>query len=423
VISANTIAAFGGCPSGSSGADTIVLPAGTYVLSIGMPYEDAAAEGDLDVTEPLTIAGAGTGSSIIDGGDIDRVLQVRPNAGVMTLTDLTVQNGTAPGDANGGGIDVLANDTLQLDRVLLTGNRSTQYGGAIHTNDAVFVISNSALTGNTAEDDSGAIDHIDGAAPQSTLTNVSIGGNTSGTYAGGLGIDNDQPVVLNNVTITGNTVTGAPTNEAGGIGVSDEPGGVTLQNTLLAGNSAPVGPDCTGQVASLGNNLIGKGTDCNFVAAAGDQVGTGVAPIDPKLGPLADNGGPTPTHALLKGSPAINAGGSGCASADQRGAPRKDCDIGAYERVLCQKRVVNRVGTSGNDKLKGTGAKDGLLALGGKDKLNGKGGADGLCGGPGKDALRGGGGNDRLNGGPGKDLCVGGAGNDKAKGCETERSL
>ncbi|MGH2678561.1 MAG: choice-of-anchor Q domain-containing protein, partial [Actinomycetota bacterium] len=220
------------------------------------------------------------------------------------------------------------------------------------------------------------------------------------------------------------TVTGDPGNRAGGIGAAtDDPGSVTLQNTLVAGNTAPVGPDCTGQVASLGNNLIGNSTDCDFVAGTGDQVGTGVAPIDPKLGPLADNGGPTPTHALLKGSPAINAGGSGCTSADQRGAPRKDCDIGAYERVLCQKRVVNRVGTSGNEKLKGTGAKDGLLALGGKDKLNGKGGADGLCGGPGKDTLMGGGGNDRLDGGPGKDLCVGAAGNDKAKGCETEQSV
>jgi hypothetical protein len=121
-------------------------------------------------------------------------------------------------------------------------------------------------------------------------------------------------------------------------------------------------------------------------------VGTGAAPIDPRLGPLADNGGSTQTHALLQGSPAINkgnpappgSGGNACAATDQRGAPR-NCDVGAYELVLCAKVTVNRVGTDARDVLRGTWGADGFLTLGGNDKAKGLGGRDAVCLGPGKD--------------------------------------
>ena len=149
------------------------------------------------------------------------------------------------------------------------------------------------------------------------------------------------------------------------------------------------------------------------------------------LGPLADNGGPTQTHALLSGSPAVGAGnatiaregGPACETTDQRGLPRNDCDIGAYELVLCGKVAVNRLGTDGKDVLNGTGAADGLLGLGGKDTLKGKGGKDALCGGPGKDTLKGGGGKDLLRGEGGKDTCIGQGGKDKAKACEKTKKV
>jgi hypothetical protein len=99
---------------------------------------------------------------------------------------------------------------------------------------------------------------------------------------------------------------------------------------------------------SAGYNLIGNGAGCNFAQAATDRVGTPAAPIDPRLGPLADNGGPTQTHALLADSPAIDAanpaapgsGGDACPGTDQRGVHRLEdgdgdgvprCDIGALE--------------------------------------------------------------------------------------------
>ena len=110
---------------------------------------------------------------------------------------------------------------------------------------------------------------------------------------------------------------------------------VLFTNTIIAENSAWTAPDCFGVVNSLGHNLVGDGIACDFNTASGDQVGFQF-PVDPKLGPLQDNGGPTKTHALLEGSPAIGAGDQESApETDQRGVARpqgEGSDIGAYER-------------------------------------------------------------------------------------------
>jgi Ca2+-binding RTX toxin-like protein len=198
-----------------------------------------------------------------------------------------------------------------------------------------------------------------------------------------------------------------------------EPEGTfNLRNTIIAGNSdvSPAGvgtaPDCGGTLRSGGNNLIGDHTGCGFAPRGGDKIN-----VDPRLGPLMNNGGSTFTHALLAGSPAIDSGGGDAVPIDQRGVPRKSSDIGAYEFARCGGKVVNRVGTSGEDRLIGTAKADGILALGGKDVLKGRAGKDGLCGGGGRDRLRGQGGRDTLIGGKGKDVCKGGPGKDREKGC------
>jgi len=298
---------------------------------------------------------------------------------------------------------------------VISGNTATGSDGGL-LNYGTATLTGVTITGNTAGTGSGGIS-ADG--PMTTLTNVTISGNSASEDGGGLVAY--QPAVLNNVTITGNTANsdGDTTGDGGGI---FQEGSIppTVKNSIVAGNTVSgggQGPDCFGTVTSGGHNLVGNTTGCTGVTAA-DITG-----VDPVLGPLADNGGPTLTHALLKGSPAIDAGGTDCAALDQRGLPRGACDIGAYELVLCSKVPVNRIGTEGNDSLTGTSGNDGILALGGKDKLRGKGGKDGLCGGPGKDILKGGGAKDRLNGGPGKDLCVGQAGRDKATACEQEKSI
>ncbi|MCH7593719.1 MAG: hypothetical protein IIB27_04345 [Chloroflexi bacterium] len=112
--------------------------------------------------------------------------------------------------------------------------------------------------------------------------------------------------------------------------------GVTLSNTILAGNTATKGPDCLGVVTSLGHNLVGNGSGCEFIARAGDILGTAARPVDAGLAGLKIDGGTTATNALLAGSPAIDAAdGGSCPPVDQRGVPRPrgaSCDIGAYER-------------------------------------------------------------------------------------------
>jgi hypothetical protein len=102
-------------------------------------------------------------------------------------------------------------------------------------------------------------------------------------------------------------------------------------NTILAGNSADQSPDASGTFTSSGYNLVGNANGSTGFSAATDKVGTSATPIDPKLGPLQDNGGPTQTMALLAGSVAIGAGDPALArTLDQRGVRRfAPVDIGA----------------------------------------------------------------------------------------------
>ena len=87
------------------GIETIFLPAGAFTITIGGSGEDLAATGDLDITDDVTITGAGTGLTFIDGGALDRVLQVHSNT--ASLLDLTIQNGLVnSGATHGGGIAI-----------------------------------------------------------------------------------------------------------------------------------------------------------------------------------------------------------------------------------------------------------------------------------------------------------------------------
>ena len=146
---------------------------------------------------------------------------------------------------------------------------------------------------------------------------------------------------------------------------------------------------------------------------------------------LASNGGSTRTHALVAGSPAIDASpdDADCAATDQRGVRRPQgpaCDIGAFEKgppVLCNGRVANIIGTVGNDRLTGTPGNDVIQGLGGNDVIKGLGGKDVICGGSGNDKLFGGIGNDAMDGGSGYDLCDGGNGTDTAVRCERKASV
>ncbi|MGH2684876.1 MAG: choice-of-anchor Q domain-containing protein [Actinomycetota bacterium] len=466
------------CPQGS-GPDTIQLTAGTYSVSVPSTDEDAGANGDLDVNQDLSILGTGVGTTTIDGAwtsGPDRILEVHGVGTELVIQTLTIQDGNEI-DADGGGVRVAQDASLTATDVDLVKNLASDIGGIENHGAAVLnrvrfiengvndpvgccgamfneggsvTMTDVVFAGNTAAIDSGAFLNQSAGATLTnvtfsnnragrqggavsltgtemvTLTNVTMSGNSSDTHGGAIAYSGSG-ATLNNVTLTGNTADADNAGDPGdGGGIYRGSGSLTIRNSIIAGNADLSGqaPDC-GQdsgdaFTSGGHNLIGNTTGCTFTPGSGDLLN-----VDPHLGPLSDNGGFTQTHALLPSSPAIDAAGPDAAPTDQRGAPRPDPDIGAYELHLCLGLVVNRVGGTDADVLTGTEGSDAFLPQGGDDTATGLGGDDAFClgdgndtadGGSGKDGISGEDGNDTTKGGGGNDTQIGGPGNDKLSG-------
>jgi hypothetical protein len=179
----------------------------------------------------------------------------------------------------------------------------------------------------------------------SNVVNSTIFDNTALLVGGGAFVDTGATLTLTNSTISNNSAG----EENGGLYVNIF-GKIDIENTIVALNTGgnTRGPDVDGLFTSLGHNLIGKGDGSSGFTNGvnGDQVGTDASPLDPKLGTLRYNGGPTPTLALLAGSPAIDAGDDSVLgpplmpTTDQRGPgfPRKTgthVDIGAVAFTVC----------------------------------------------------------------------------------------
>jgi len=315
----------------NSGTDTISLPAGVYTLTIAGRNEDAAATGDLDITDAVNITGAGAGSAIIDGNGIDRVFDVFAN-GTTTISGVTIRKGN-PGAAAGGGIfsgAVVGNNvvSLNLSNVIVTQNTNTNNGGGIANSDSIS-LTDVTVSNNTCVGQAGLGGGIfnQGTA---TLNRVTLSGNSA---SGGGGLGSDFDVNLTNVTIYGNSAdSGAAIMHNGGLATlvnvtisnnNAAPGGggffnlgdATFKYTIFA--DAPASETCMnfGTSFTSGGHNVDVGTSCGLTGT-GDLRNT-----DPVLGPLQSNGGPTVTQALLMGSPAIDAGGTDCPPpfCDQRG--------------------------------------------------------------------------------------------------------
>ena len=306
-------------------ADTIALSAGTYTLAIAGTGEDAAATGDLDILDPLTITGVGADQTIIDGAGLDRVFQVIAGSAFnVTMSDLKIQNGFV--DNQGAGLyigNLPAAPVVTLSNVWFSGNHTTgtaDYGGAIF-NRGDLTIEDSLIEGNSAEFGGGVMNFTDGIL---NISNTTISGN-SATAGDGGGLYNLDVATLVNVTVADNSAS----NGGGGMYNKDAAGATTtINNTLVADNTASSNADLDGAFVSSGDNLI------ETVGSATGLQGSDITGSDPALGALEDNGGPTQTHALLAGSLAINMGSAaGAPVADQRGVARSDSlpDIGAFE--------------------------------------------------------------------------------------------
>lgn len=364
IRAANLDMAVDACPAGN-GADTIHLPAGTYVLTLGSRNENEAQGGDLDIKGDLAILGAGQGNTVIDAAGLDGVFDI--HSGTVELFAMTITGGD-PGSPSGGGIRVnqatlIANSSRIGDNIDRGGiyideggvatlidthvdsNHSDISSGGIG-NDGTLYLKNSLVSGNTAANNGGGISNYG----TMLLVNSTISGNSANIHGGGiLNIGSAQII---NTTITANTAD-ADSNDVGhGGGVYNTPGGnpgtFQIRNSIIGGNfdnsANSIWPDCSGTLISEGYNLIEIVTGC---VITGDTTGNKLN-VAPELGPLTNNGGPTMTHALLARSPAIDAGAPvGCLdeegeplTADQRGYVRlmdgdsdnkPICDMGAFE--------------------------------------------------------------------------------------------
>jgi CSLREA domain-containing protein len=382
ILAANGDTAVDACTAGS-GSDVVVVPEGTYRLT-GEADEDAGLTGDLDVTDDLEVVGAGArtvilgparllqpppcGWGICFAAQIDRAFDIDPagagisvrlsgvslgspfitkatiddggairNRGTLVVADSVVQSSAV---ARGGGIFSLG--PLRVERSDIVG-RTASFGGGISALGPLEV-SNSTIRG----------DGISAAGPV-TLRSSTLSGNRAGVIVAGpatlvnstISRNTGDGIVAGSATLVNSTISG---NTGGGVvadglvelsnvtvtendGVGITAGSVVLRNTIVAGN-APA--DCV--VGSTTGNAYSIDGDGSCGLSGTDQPGV----VYLRLGPLADNGGPTFTHALLTASPAIDAGspaapgsgGTACESTDQRGVARPlggRCDVGAFE--------------------------------------------------------------------------------------------
>lgn len=244
----------------------------------------------------------------------------------------------------GGGL-LLFQGTSTVTGSTISGNSAVVGGGVYNVRGARITITKSTISGNNATGPGGGIYNEDdpfgrvGAGVR--LVNSTVSGNTAET---GGGIETEfrgsSSLLLTNTTVTANSARtlGGGIRQFGG----GDPGefAAFLQNSIVAENTAPTGPDLSGSFDAT-SNLIGDASGSDVTNTRGNQVGR-VPPhpglIDPRLGPLASNGGLTATHALLAGSPALDtASAAFCPGKDQRGVTRPQgtgCDVGSFEREV-----------------------------------------------------------------------------------------
>jgi RHS repeat-associated protein len=355
------------------GSKTISLTNGAQGPSeYSGPSDDRNAPRPLAVGQSVQINGPGSDLLTIDGGGDTQVIKLKDNSGLsVALRDLAVANGWWAGTAGGPNIHSIGNASLLLERLEVYGGaapNSFASGGAVYTantnlevrnsylhdNSAyhgggigvqntsatyrTLVISGSTIAENTSSVIGGGIALV-GAKINTSIVNSTISGNESKNGAGVWAQNTDSTTSIVNSTIAGNTaeVTG------GGIRNQSSTNVLTLTNSIVAGNLSLTqwwSQELSGAIdATSSYNLI---QHAGSSAPLANGVNHNIVGVNAKLTPLGHYGGPTPTHALLADSPAIDAGDAVAASTDQRGYnrlrdgdvdqnPGAAVDIGAYE--------------------------------------------------------------------------------------------
>lgn len=275
-------------------------------------------EENLTIDRSLALRGSTTPATIIDGSEADSTVFVADDT-IVTLQRLQINNGLAP---YGGGV-FNNGAVLFILETEIAGNHAIFDGGGIFNDSGLIVVEASAVIENTAGSDALVASGVDPVGNAIVgFRNSTLSGNTStDLFSRILG-----PSHLMNCTVAA--------NQAGLFGFVLEGSGSRAQHTIFAGNQSPA---CNGYgFVSRGYNVA----DHNTCFSAADWINDLIV-ADAGLGPLDDHGGPTKTHELLPGSPAIDAGDNdGAPIPDQRGVNRpvdgngdglSVVDIGALE--------------------------------------------------------------------------------------------
>jgi CSLREA domain-containing protein len=334
----------------------ILSAAADDTINFAVSGQITLTSGELAIAKDLTIAGPGANFLSISGNNASRLFNL--NGVTATISGLTLTQGL-DATSSGGGAVLTNSSNLTFDQVVVSNNVETSAnGGAIEVNGGTLNITDSTFANNkdTGSDlgHGGAIDVAGPLSAAVTITGSTFNGNNA-LYGGAISLAAGS-LSATNSTFTGNTsgqdggaictVLSGPTvtllndtiadNIAGGNGGGISLAGLpaaTLGNSIVASNQnggpSNFGPDISGNINSQDYNLFTTTKDIFFSGTTTHNQTV----ADPMLGPLADNGGPTQTMALLAGSPAIDAGNnSGVPANDQRGFSRDaQPDIGAFE--------------------------------------------------------------------------------------------
>lgn len=373
IAAANTHSTSGTCVAGADNEIVFAAPLANATITL--------QQGQLSVTQPLTIAGSG---QIIDAYHASRVLQVSDVT--FSASHLALADGNA-GAYSGGGIYISGSTDAQLDHCVIYGgsayngggiaafnasvtirdsqiksNAATNSGGGIDIRSgSTLYVARSTISGNTADSNGGvAVYGTNATLAPATFVSSTISGNSGTTHHGGV-YGSFSTLTLTNTTVYSNysvgfgggvfayrgatTLVNSTVSQnssdvgSGGVGAKVS-GSITLLNSIVAGNS---GGNCYN-----GNNFVAVSANHSLVYAGGtcliaDGSNGNITGVQPALGPLADNGGPTRTMALDAASPAVGAGNVALATFnatplqyDQRGTgfPRTldgKVDMGAWQ--------------------------------------------------------------------------------------------
>ncbi len=257
-------------------------------------------------------------------------------SGATTLIDTRIYGNDATGEFydEGGGLFTFGPTTIRNTAIY---SNVGQYGGGVYAR-ADITITASAIYSNVADQSGGGVYiAIDTGENRASLHNATISGNRAGSGAGLVAGTAGTKLTLRHVTVAYNQ-SAAGSNTPGGLSVAL---GVDarIANSIIATNSGSSQCNSGVNITSLGGNLSSDNS-CGLTNAADQLI------ADPLLNPLQDNGGPTWTHALATGSPAVDAGvADHCLPIDQRGRSRPQgatCDAGAYEADGSEPSPVQR---------------------------------------------------------------------------------